>query len=389
MGRRMKAFSHLRLPGALMLALLLSACAGSDVIRGNLTYDLRPAAERSAVFWPAPPDPPRYRYLGQLVGQPNFDNSSEKTQAVLLTVFKWIVGLFETEDIMLLKRPQHGAVGDSGRVYVVDAGRNAVIVFDPNGPEEEKKKEEKDKKDEKGKAKEVSGQMLSWEFATPTTRFAGPVAVTSIGNGEIAVSDARLGIIARLNAAGEPVGSFGLGLLKRPTGLAFDSERGWLFVADTVAHDIKVFDRGGKLVNTFGSAGEALSQFNAPTHLAFWHGKLYVTDTLNSRIQVFDAEGHNLGDLGERGIHVGNLTRPKGVALDPAGIVYVIESYFGYLLAYNQQNDLLLGITGSGLKEDKFLLPSGVWTDKQGRIFVADMFNGRIVVFQFLGPDGT
>jgi hypothetical protein len=28
-----------------------------------------------------------------------------------------------------------------------------------------------------------------------------------------------------------------------------------------------------------------------------------------------------------------------------------------------------------------------VWTDKQGRIFVADMFNSRIVVFQFVGPD--
>jgi DNA-binding beta-propeller fold protein YncE len=383
----MKVFSHLRLLGALLLALLLSACA-SDTIRGRLTYDLRPAAERKDVFWPAPPDTPRYRYLGQLVGQPNFDDSNEKSKATLVAVFKWIVGLFEMDNSVFLQRPQHGAVSDNGRIYVVDAGRNAVIVFDPNGPpEDNKKKEEKNKnKADEANKTEDRGQMLSWEFATPTNRFAGPVAVAGIGNDEIAVSDAKLGIVVRLDATGTPVGNFGAGQLKRPAGLAFDPERGWLFVADTVAHDIKVFDRDGKLVNTFGSNGNAPGQFNAPTHLAFWHGKLYVTDTLNSRIQVFDAEGRILGGLGERGINVGNLPRPKGVALDPAGVVYVVESYFGYLLAYNQQNDLLLGITGTGLDDDKFLLPSGVWTDKQGRIFVADMFNGRIVMFQFVGP---
>jgi DNA-binding beta-propeller fold protein YncE len=365
---------------------LLSACAGVDEIRGRLTYDLRPQAERSAVFWPAPPETPRYRYLGQLVGQPNFENTNEKTALNITSVFKWIVGLFESEEILLLQRPQSGAVGDNGRIFVADTGRNAVIVFDPDGPPEEVQEDVKDKKD---KPEEAKGQMLSWGFATPTTRFAGPVAVASLGNGEIAVSDAKLGIVARLDATGAPVGDFTADNLKRPTGLAFDAERGRLFVADTVAHDIKVFDRSGKLLNTFGAAGDAPGQFNAPTHLTFWNEKLYVTDTFNSRIQVFDGDGRHLGGLGERGLYIGNLARPKGVALDPAGIVYVIESYYGYLLAYNQKNELLLSINGSGLKGDKFLLPSGVWTDKQGRVFVADMFNGRIVVFQFVGPDGT
>ena len=92
--------------------------------------------------------------------------------------------------------------------------------------------------------------------------------------------------------------------------------------------------------------------------------------------------------FGERGLYVGNLMRPKGIALGDGAITYVVESYHGHLLAFNQQDELLLDITGSGLKGGEFQLPSGVWTDKRGRIFVADMFNGRIVVFQFISPSG-
>jgi hypothetical protein len=73
------------------------------------------------------------------------------------------------------------------------------------------------------------------------------------------------------------------------------------------------------------------------------------------------------------------------VAVGDADIIYVIESYFAHLLAYNNKGEFLLGINGSGLPGGEFFLPSGVWTDSQGRLFVADMFNGRVVVFQFLG----
>lgn len=119
----------------------------------------------------------------------------------------------------------------------------------------------------------------------------------------------------RLNTKGEPVGTLGAGQLKRPTGLAFDRERALLFVADTVANDIKVFDGSGQSVNTFGAPGEGKGEFNAPTHLAFSDGFFYVSDTVNSRIQVFDGDGHRVREFGERGLYIGNLTRPKGVTV--------------------------------------------------------------------------
>jgi DNA-binding beta-propeller fold protein YncE len=371
----MNVLSRIRLSAIILFVLLLGGCASTDTIRGQLNYDLRPEAARPEVFWPPAPETPRYRYVGELLGEPNFAKSKEK-QAALTTAFNWLVGLFEGNTPVLLQRPQHGAVSDSGRIYVVDAGRNAVLAFDPNPPAED----ESENKD---------GHLLIWNKATKIARFAAPVAVAIAWNGDILVSDAILGVVVRLNNKGEPIGTLGAGQLKRPTGLAFDQARGLLFVADTVANDIKVFDASGNLVKTFGAPGDGKGELNAPTHLALSEQKLYVSDTLNSRVQVFDAEGRYLREIGARGLYVGNLTRPKGVAIGGAGIVYVVESYYNHLLIYNQQGQLLLGINGSGVKGNNFLLPSGVWTDSQGRVYVADMFNSRIVMFQAMASPAT
>lgn len=354
--------------------LFLGGCASTETIRGRLSYDLRPDTHRPMIAFPASLDLPRYRYAGELIGEPNFEDISDKKPSTVINILKWIAGVFEQNKQLLLQRPQHGTVSDSGRIYVVDAGRNAVMVFDPNAPQEEKS--------ERGE-----GQLLMWEFATTQTRFMGPVAVTTVWGSDIAVSDAILGLVVRLNDKGEPVGTIGAGQLQRPTGVAFDPARGLLFVADRVAHNIKVFDAAGQMVNTFGEPGDRPGQLNAPTHLSFSHGHLYVSDTLNNRIQVFDGDGRWARSFGEQGLNIGNLTRPKGVAAGNAGIVYVVESYFGYLLAFNEKGEFLLGINGSGLRNGEFMLPSGVWADKSGRVFVADMFNGRVVVFQFLGGD--
>lgn len=371
----MNALMRVRLPPLFLLVLLMTGCASTDTVRGRLDYDLRPEGERTAAFWPPPPDTPRYRYVGELVGEPNF-LPMDKSGVTLETAFKWLVGLFETKEHLMLVRPQHGAVGDNGRIYVVDAGRKALLVFDPNPPPGEK-------------SRKAEGQLLVWDVLDATTRLSAPAAVTIAWDGEIAVSDVNLGAVLRLNDKGELIGKLGIGELKRPTGLAFDRERGLLYVADTAAHDIKVYDAERRLVNVIGAPGERTGELNAPTYLAVSQGLLYVSDSLNSRIQVFDSEGRHLRAFGERGLYLGNLARPKGVTTDEAGIVYVVESYYSHLLAFNEKDELLLGISGNALKGDKFFLPSGVWTDRQGRVFVADMFNGRVVIFQFLGGKTT
>jgi sugar lactone lactonase YvrE len=63
----------------------------------------------------------------------------------------------------------------------------------------------------------------------------------------------------------------------------------------------------------------------------------------------------------------------------------VVESYFDYLLVYNRRGQFLMPLGGSGFGDEKFHLPSGVWVDSRNRVYVADMLNSRVAVFQFLG----
>jgi DNA-binding beta-propeller fold protein YncE len=200
------------------------------------------------------------------------------------------------------------------------------------------------------------------------------------------VADADLGVVARLDARGEPLGVIGRGRLQRPTGLARDPSNGDLYVADTYAHDIKVFDPQGRLLRVLGRRGEGEGEFNFPTHMAFANGSLYVTDTLNSRVQVYDAAaGRWSRRLGSRGLVLGDLVRPKGVSVDSEGNVYVVESYYDSLLVFSPRGEFLLPIGGVGTATGRFYLPAGVWVDGRNRVHVADMFNGRVVLFQFLG----
>lgn len=347
-------------------AMALLVLAGCTAPRGPavLHFGMEDAPEGRRILFPQPPEVPRFMYAGQLIGEVNFRAPGAETRGAAERLWRLVVGLDAPDaQLTVLQRPVAGAVDETGRIYVTDASRQAVFVFD-----------------------EKAGELLVWDKAKGLTGFASPVGVVPGPDGGIYVADAELGFVARLDRAGNPVGEIGRGLLKRPAGLARDAEQKLLYVADTYAHDVKVFDDQGRLVQLIGRRGEGNGEFNYPTHIAFARGELFVTDTMNSRVQVFSAGGEVLDrKFGARGLYVGNLVRPKGVAVDNENHVYVIESYYDYLLVFNRNGEYLLPIGGTGQETGRFFLPAGVWVDARNRVFVADMFNGRVMVFQFLG----
>lgn len=341
-----------------VLLALTTGCASGPRV---LEYDT--GGQQAPLFFPRGAEVPRYLYLGELTGENNFRRPDGETRGAARKLFHWLVGLVGgVPHALELQRPQAGYTDEQGRVFVTDVSRAAVFVFDA-----------------------AAGELRLWEEAVPKTRFRAPVGIAAGPRGSVLVADAELGLVARLDAEGRPQAAFGKGVLKRPTGLARDAGRGLVYVADTHAHDVKVFDDDGELIEILGGHGDGAGQFNFPTHLAFGGDRLFVTDTLNARIQVYSYDQQLEQTFGKRGMYVGNLVRPKGVAADDEGNIYVVESLYDTLLVFSAEGQLLLSLGGTGKEAGRFYLPAGVWADRRNRIYVADMFNGRVSVFQFLG----
>ena len=317
----------------------------------------------SAVF-PPPPDEPRFRFVGYLSGETNFTIDKEQ-QHWLKKSLAWIVGLtIGDRQPITLSRPQSGVIDEvSNKVYVTDSSAHAVFAFNRG-----------------------DGQFSVFESAAEFVNFKTPVGIGLIGQ-DIIIADADLGALVRLSPQGDPVNVIGETVLERPTGLCVNTKRKRVYVTDTRRHKVVVFDYDGAQVGEFGQYGNGPAEFNAPTHLACSDDALFVSDTLNARVQVLTSDGEFKFEFAKRSLYMGDLPRPKGIAVDKAGRIYVVESYYDYLLVYDEFGRPLLPIDGTGGASGKFELPAGAWTDSAGGVYVADMLNGRVAVFTYTGDD--
>ena len=68
---------------------------------------------------------------------------------------------------------------------------------------------------------------------------------------------------------------------------------GSVYVTDSGNHRIQQFSKNGTFITTWGSEGDANSQFKSPSGIAVnpVSGSVYVADTGNDRIQQFSQNG--------------------------------------------------------------------------------------------------
>lgn len=122
-----------------------------------------------------------------------------------------------------------------------------------------------------------------------------PNSLAVDGNGRIWVADSNNGRVLAFDGSGAVVATISRSDAKSdlgmPRGMAIDPERKWLFVVDTTAHDVKVYDIGGtspKYLYTLGQGEDApAGGFAFPNGIAFDHGRLVITDRANDRLQVW------------------------------------------------------------------------------------------------------
>lgn len=167
---------------------------------------------------------------------------------------------------------------------------------------------------------------------------------------------------------------------------------GTLYVIDSRANHLLVFDRDGASMQTWGEGGEGPGQFRFEASSYYWgdlaigpNGQLFIVDPFNSRIQVWNQDGTYLRAWGERGSRDGQFDRPSGIGIDGAGHVYVTETGNRRLQIFDPEGRFLAVWNPSPEDGGPFRNPSDVAIDAAGIVAVTDY--DQNLVFRFT-PEG-
>jgi DNA-binding beta-propeller fold protein YncE len=307
------------------------------------------------------------RWLAEYTDLAKVKNPSAKKRSFA----EKLAGAKSAQEQLQLKKP-YGVTTDSrGRIYAADIEMGAVIVIDP-------------------KARTVERRAGS-----SRAPIAMPVGLAVDSEDRLFVSDSQLQSITCFSPDGQVISRFGAGSIERPGGIAVDSRRKRLYVADAKANRIAAFDTNKfTLLGHFGKPSTfpnpEKGTFAGPSNVAVdSEGNIYVADTFNCRIQILSPDGKVLSVFGTQGDRPGQFIRPKGLAVDSEGHVYVADSEFNNFQILSQKGQPLLAVGILGTAQGEFGLITGLHIDSSDRIYTTEMYTGRIQVFQYIKQPGS
>ncbi|MBT3192232.1 MAG: beta-propeller fold lactonase family protein, partial [Verrucomicrobia bacterium] len=181
------------------------------------------------------------------------------------------------------------------------------------------------------------------------------------------------------------------GEFDKPYAVAVSQTSGRIFVADTdfegtggCNHRIQRFDADGTWDLSFGSEGDALTQFQWPLGISVAeNGLLYVADTGNDRVKCLNASGAALWTYGTEGDGDGEFAGPADVREGQSGWLYVADTGNNRLVLVDistlgvRRHVGSYGDVGSG--DGEFRFPMGLYPTSNGSgVYVADTLNDRV-----------
>jgi DNA-binding beta-propeller fold protein YncE len=165
------------------------------------------------------------------------------------------------------------------------------------------------------------------------------------------------------------------------------SQDGIIYVLDGVNNKIKVFNQQGKFIFSFGKKGSLDGQFKFPMGIDIDNsGKVYIADSGNHRIQVFNSTGGFIKKV-KIPPKDDNPSDPTDVAVDESrNKFYVADNNNHYILSYDLSTLVLLHTLGAaGTEEREFRYPFLLALDKNQYLYISDVINTRVQVFN---PEG-
>jgi sugar lactone lactonase YvrE len=177
---------------------------------------------------------------------------------------------------------------------------------------------------------------------------------------------------------GKLLRSFGAKMFAWPHGIHVDRDGNlwvtdaWQQKATTTGHVVYKFSPEGKLLMTIGEPGQAGDPPNRLTRpsdvLTAPNGQIYIVeahDQTKNRVTKWAADGTYIETWGEEGYGPKQFRDPHALAMDSQGRIFVGDRYNNRIQIFDQEGNFLAIWT-------QFGRPSGIFIDKDDRIYVAD-----------------
>lgn len=164
----------------------------------------------------------------------------------------------------------------------------------------------------------------------------------------------------------------------KPVDIAVYEDELFVLDNDDTCHIVVLNRSDGRVLRTFGAAGEEEGKFNKPNSIAVSpDGFVYVSDTFNWRIQKLSRDGEVVWSKGAEvpGARLGQFVRPRGLRVGPDGIVYVVDAATEIVQMYNDQGQVLMHFGGPGTLPGAMVLPASIALDASSLPYFQDLIH--------------
>lgn len=335
-----------RLFGLFCLLLIAYALGGCSAPIKNVQPEKR-------FFWPPEPDEPRVEWIASYFGE-----SDIKEQGYMSS----IVG---DDSTILFRRPISVAGDGEGHFVVSDQELGQAFMFDLN-----------------------KRQALLLGNSESTGSFSQPSGVAVDADNNFYVADTKTRKVTVVTNENLMLRVLDLSKHAKSIGsLVVDRPRARLVVPDGIGKKVLIFSLKGDLISTIDGKGN----FSFPNAVAVEsNGTIIIADSYNATIVRFSLDGKFINAIGKRGDAAGNLSLATGVAVDSEDHIYVTDGRLNNVTIFDQAGNPLMVIGGAhsvrtgNIGRGGFLSPQAISIDKKDRIYIADSFNQRVQIMQFL-----
>ncbi len=293
--------------------------------------------EESEYVWPLPPEKPRVRYVKSLWGEEDVRKSAPSD---------FIVGKDPSTDLF---KPYGLATDYSGRIFVTDTVRRVVFVFDelmgdlkflglhdlPLGVPADVVVDQKERVfvSDAGRDRivvfDLDDRILN-QFGQGVLDNPAGMAIDE-GRQRLYVVSTHTHSVEVFSLEGKHLFRFGghgagPGQFNYPMDIAV-GPTGDLYVVDSANFRVQIFTSEGDYVREFGTLGTGPGQFSRPKGIAVDQaGRIFVTDASFNNFQIFNDMGQLLLFVGTGGVTgPGEFSLPADIEVDGQGRIYVAD----------------------------------------------------------------